>query len=121
MVMSEHKVGGYLLVDHSASPGLPEDIARASGYDPKLCTEGKVFEADTLTCSHCKCAVVKNPLRTRARHFCQKCAGHFICDGCAYLSTLPEYVHTPFDKVIDDTLTAAAVYGSPAALLFPST
>ena len=111
---------GYLMVDHRASPGLPEDIARKVGYDPKFCQEGKLFEAATLTCSHCKCAVVKNPLRTRERHTCIKCGGHYICDGCAYQATMPDYVHTPFDKVIDLHLDAAAL-GSPLELLLSQT
>lgn len=111
---------GYLMVDHRASPGLSEDEARQAGYDPALCKEGKLFEADTLTCSHCKSAVVKNPLRTRARNTCAKCSGHYICDGCAYLATLPDYTHTPFDKVIDDHLDKTAHLGTPASLLFPT-
>jgi hypothetical protein len=44
---------GYLMVDHRASPGLPEDVARWAGYDPKLAGEGKVYEVDTMSCSHC--------------------------------------------------------------------
>lgn len=108
--------GGYLMVDHRASPGLPEDVARAAGYDPKFCQEGRLFEAATMTCSHCKCAVVKNPLRTRDRHSCMKCGGHYICDGCALEASLSDYQHTPFDKVIDDNLRQAAL-GSPLELL----
>lgn len=115
--MKEH---GYLMVDHRASPGIPEDIARQVGYDPRLAGEGKLFEASTLTCSHCKCAVVKNPLRTRERHNCMKCGGHYICDGCAFQATLPDYTHTPFDKFVDDTLRVAAL-GSPPPLLTPTT
>jgi hypothetical protein len=108
---------GYLMVDHRASPGLPEDVARKVGYDPRFCQEGKLFEASTMTCSHCKCAVVKNPLRTRERHSCMKCGGHYICDGCAFNATLSDYTHTPFDKVIELTMKAEAVLGSPLELL----
>lgn len=93
---------GYLTVDHRASPGLPEDIARLAGYDPALCREGKFFEADTLTCSHCRGVIVKNPNRTRERHYCAKCSGHYICDGCAYLASQPDYVHTPFEKIVEE-------------------
>ena len=114
---SQRSREGYLLVDHQASPGLPEDVARLSGYDPRLCGEGKRFEAATLTCSHCKCAVVKNPLRTRERHHCFKCH-HYICDLCAFRMSLPDYDHTPFDKVIDLILDQGAM-GSPRALLLP--
>lgn len=125
---------GYLTVDHRASPGIPEDLARALGYDPKVVGEGKFFEAATLTCRHCRNAVVKNPLRTRERHSCFKCGdpAPFICDGCAYLSTLPGYDHTPFERVIDMHLDAAAkgrqfidpnatlqLMGTPLKLLLP--
>lgn len=92
---------GYLLIDHQNSPGLPEDVARLSGYDPALAKEGKRFEAGTLTCSHCKSAVVKNPARTRERNYCQKCSGHYICDVCAYKASLPDYSHIPFEKLIN--------------------
>ncbi len=94
---------GYLLVDHQASPGLPEDIARASGYDPAMCGEGKRFEAATLTCAHCKAAVVKNPLRTREREHCMKCSGRYVCDNCAIVARLPDYNHAPFEKYVDVT------------------
>jgi hypothetical protein len=116
---------GYLTVDHRASPGIPEDVARALGYDPKLCGEGKFYEADTLKCAHCHGVVVKNPLRTRERNYCLKCAGHYICDGCAYLASLPDYVHKTFVEVIDETITEALktdinnALGSPPKLLLP--
>lgn len=106
------------MVDHRASPGLPEDIARKVGYDPKLAGEGKVYEADTLTCAHCKGTVVKNPCRTRERHTCQKCDNRFICDGCAYFAAQPDYVHVPFFKLIDNIRKQVAM-GSPASLIFP--
>ena len=56
---------GYLMVDHRASPGLPPELAVSLGLDPKLVGEGKLMEAATLTCSHCKGALLKNPLRVR--------------------------------------------------------
>src|SRR6266550_2700381 len=110
---------GYLLVDHRASPGLPEEIARWAGYDPKLCREGKVYEVDTLSCSHCPARVVPNFMRTRPRAKCFECdnrEGHYICDSCDFLSKQPGYVHTPFKKVIDETLNRV-VMGSPPKLL----
>lgn len=86
---------GYLLVDHSASPGLPEDVARKAGYDPAMCKEGKKFEADSMTCAHCKGVVIKNPLRVRERPHCFKC-NHYICDYCFAAAQHPDYIHTPF-------------------------
>lgn len=120
---------GYLLVDHSASPGLPEDVARMMGYDPALCREGKVFEAATLTCKHCGNAWNKNPFRTRAREYCRLC-DHYICDGCHELRSRPDYVHTTRDKLRDDALELGhlmeqlgveEMLGSPPGLLQSTT
>ncbi len=94
---------GYLFVDHQASPGLPEDVAIASGYDPLMCKEGKQFEAATLTCAHCKTAVVKNPLRARERVTCMKCSGRYICDVCGLRMSMPDYNHAPYEKYVDVT------------------
>lgn len=114
---------GYLMVDHRFSPGLPEDVARASGYDPKFCGEGKLFEADTLTCAHCKNTWVKNPLRTRERPKCHKCNYHYICDGCAVAMNDPLYSHLPYERLVDLTLDHAAkgvVLGTPLDVLLAS-
>lgn len=91
---------GYIMVDHRASPGLPEDIARAAGYDPALCGEGKLYESATLTCSHCGTAFVKNLFRTRERAYCAMC-DHYICDFCDAQRHEPTYVHLPINKVAD--------------------
>jgi hypothetical protein len=129
---------GYLMVDHRASPGLPEEVARWAGYDPRFCGEGKVYEVATLHCSHCGGHGIPNPQRTRARATCFECdnkEGHYICDACDYLRHQPGYVHTPFVKFVDDYLDVAAnpcstrelplppalliQQGSPQKLLFP--
>jgi hypothetical protein len=92
---------GYLLIDHQASPGIPEDMAVAFGMNPQLVKEGKVLEAATLTCVHCKGSAVKNPWRARERGSCMKCGGKYICDACALETRLPNYDHTPFEKKVD--------------------
>lgn len=104
------KQTGYLMVDHSASPGLPEEIARAAGYDPVLCREGKKYETDSMACCHCPNVVLKNHFRTRDRHYCAKCSGRYICDPCAFKATLPDYVHVPLIKVIDAVKDDQAKY-----------
>jgi hypothetical protein len=114
----QRKQQGYLLVDHRFSPGLPEDVALASGYDPKLAGEGKLFEADTLTCAHCKTAVIKNPLRTRERAHCHKCNFHYVCDICAAAMLASDYTHLPFEGQVEAHVNAMAL-GSPLELLKP--
>jgi hypothetical protein len=94
------KKPGYLIVDHRASPGIPEELAVRAGYDPFLCREGKTFEADTQTCSHCKNVVIMNPERIRARGHCVYC-NHYICDVCTGAMKDPDYKHVPFEKLVD--------------------
>ncbi len=98
---------GYLMIDHRASPGIPESVARAMGFDPKQMQGGKLFEADTLTCAHCKTVLMKNTLRVRERANCTKC-NHYICDGCHAESMGATYDHTPFQQKVDEAQDAAA-------------
>lgn len=68
-----------MLIDHSNSPGISDDVARKAGY-PVGAGHG-MFEAPTITCSHCQTVLIVNPLRTRDRGYCGKC-DHYVCDGC---------------------------------------
>lgn len=104
------------MVDHRASPGLPEELARKLGMNPAECGEGKLFETASLTCSHCKTAVMKNPLRVRERAHCFKC-DHYVCDLCAVAMVQPDYVHTPFEKRVDENAALIVKLGSPPELL----
>ncbi len=95
---------GYLLIDHRASPGLPEEVARQTGLDPRYCGEGKMLEAATLTCAHCKSVVVKNPARIRERAKCVKCGWRYVCDFCAAEMDKPGYQHLPFAAQVEQQL-----------------
>lgn len=98
---------GYLMVDHSASPGLTRDEARACGYhDLSHCGEGKVFEAATVTCAHCKMPYIKNPERIRPREYCKPC-DHYICDFCHIERSCADYSHLPFEQKAEIILNAA--------------
>lgn len=110
---------GYLLIDHRASPGVPEDIARKNGFDPKLMGEGKILETATIHCVHCKGTVVKNPMRIRDRGYCPKCDG-YICDHCDAKRNAPEYVHASGEAVCDaiqESAQRGLTLGSPLELL----
>jgi hypothetical protein len=113
------KKEGYLFIDHRFSPGLPEDLARSQGFDPSQIKEGKQLEAATLTCSHCKTVVVKNPYRASERSNCPKCSFHYICDFCSKAMREPDYDHTPFDKRVDQMFSDRPVLGSPPKLILP--
>lgn len=91
---------GWVFLDHRASPGFTKEQAEILNLPYDQVKEGAVFETASLTCSHCKCAVVKNPLRQRERAFCSKC-NHYICDLCEYKSRQPDYVHTPYWAMIE--------------------
>lgn len=98
---SQRSREGYLMIDHRASPGLDEGLARYVGLDPTLAGEGKLLEAATLTCSHCKAVVVKNPLRVRERAQCAKCGWHYVCDFCFTEMQAADYSHLPFEGLVD--------------------
>jgi hypothetical protein len=114
---------GYLFIDHSASPGIPEWMARMAGYDPALCREGKKMDVKTLCCAHCKVHVVPNPRRPNSdRATCPKCSHHYICDLCAFRASQPNYSHTPFEQTLEQALSgklAPVPLGSPTKLLMP--
>lgn len=84
----EHE--GYVLIDHRASPGTEE------------VPEGTVLEAATLHCAHCNTVTIKNPNRIRARASCLQCGNRYVCDNCALEMKMPDYIHNPYNKKLDD-------------------
>lgn len=61
-------------------------------YDP----DGKTYERDTFTCTHCNSVVIVEPRQDPATMggFCQMCMGH-VCMPCAGQGC------TPFEKKLD--------------------
>lgn len=102
-MLSKRSQEGYLLIDHSDSPGLSE----RDGFDPRIYGGGKKFEAAIYQCKHCQQGIVKNPLRQRARNYCRKC-DRYICDQCELERVVSGFECRTFDKVIDAALTAVA-------------
>jgi hypothetical protein len=97
---------GYLFVDHRASPGIPEDWARRAGLDAKLVGEGKMMEAATLTCAHCRTIVIMNPERIRERAQCWKCNA-YVCDNCSLAMRQTGYEHRTFEELVEQWLSAS--------------
>lgn len=108
---------GWLLIDHSASPGIPPDVARKVGLDPRFVGEGKKLEAATITCNHCGSAYKKNPKRTRPRGYCRQC-DHYICDACEFLRMQPGYVHHTKYCLVDAAL-AGRSFKKPLSIIVP--
>ncbi len=101
MQHSKRSQEGYLLIDHTMSPGLP-------GLPAK-------FETATITCCHCNRIYVLNPERTRARGHCRKCDA-YVCDAPAcHLDC------TPLKKTLDRLQEAAATGRnvSPGGIILP--
>ena len=91
---------GELFVDHSASPGLPAELAQRLDLPAELVREGARMHAATIGCPHCGGCVVLNPMRRRARANCMKCNA-YICDGCAAAMHDPDYVHRTFAQIAE--------------------
>jgi hypothetical protein len=114
MVFSKRSLEGEIFVDHRASPGLSAAEATALGYDPSQVCEGAQFTARTLHCVHCGGGWVENPARERPRHSCHKCNA-YVCDTCAAMMNLPEYIHRPLSEVVEMVTSGRFQVTGPAS------
>jgi hypothetical protein len=96
---------GYLMIDNRESPGVSDEALRAMGPALPPGAGRGMFEAPTITCSHCQTVLIVNPLRTRERAYCAKC-DHYICDGCGTVLAASG-VCRPFAQIIAETQEAA--------------
>lgn len=72
---------GYLIIDHTDSPGIrPEDIPLVLRNSTPVVSAGEIYERDIQFCAHCGSQVILNPLRERPRGYCAKC-DHYVCDN----------------------------------------
>lgn len=97
--MASLKAGaGYLLIDHSNSPGLTaEQLAHMPGAP--VVGKGKIGEWDIKVCSHCQREIRLEPLRIRDRGHCPKCH-HYVCDHCDTIR-VKTGVCTPMAQILD--------------------
>jgi hypothetical protein len=103
---------GYLLIDHRNSPGLTDEEVARAGLPPGA---GKgVFEAPTISCSHCQSIVVLNPDRTRERSYCPSC-DRYLCDACGALYGMTKKCRNFFRTL--DKIQEAAERGTSPILL----
>jgi len=78
------------MIDHRASPGTAE------------VPEGTLLETATMHCAHCNGITIRNPSRTRERASCLKCGGMYICDNCAIIAKQADYIHKPYQQLIQE-------------------
>jgi hypothetical protein len=103
---------GYLLIDNSNSPGVPDAII-PDKYAFLRGTGTRKLEFAVLTCAHCHDQLLKNPVRARPRSYCRHC-DHYICDkvycnsGCHKLNDL-------IDKFREEKVLADQSSGDPTA------
>ncbi len=96
---------GYLLMDNRESPGVSDAMLRTVSPPLPPGAGGGIFEAPTITCSHCQRVVILNPLRTRDRTYCRKC-DHYVCDGCGVILAASGTCR-PFKQIIDEVMEKA--------------
>ena len=93
---------GYLLMDNRESPGVSDAMLRTVSPPLPPGAGGGIFEAPTITCSHCQRVVILNPLRTRDRTYCRKC-DHYVCDDCGLVLS-QSGICRPFAQIIDEAM-----------------
>lgn len=86
---------GFLLIDHSNSPGISAEFVRASGVDAPIVPGGTAFKTPMFRCCHCGTHVILNPDRSRPRGHCRRC-DRYVCDNPACNSEC-----RPYKKMID--------------------
>lgn len=106
---------GWLMIDHSNSPGIPEDLAQKWAAQGVVVKPGStVLEAGSYTCAHCQYVVIKNQNRTRPREVCRKCMA-VVCDRASCVLECQ-----PFEQIVENVLSGRAVNVDPATnLLLP--
>lgn len=110
------RTAGYLLIDNSNSPGIPEDLAAKWAKQGTVVAPGSTkLEAATYTCPHCNAIIVIRPERTRPREICRKCMA-IVCDRASCVLECQ-----PFDKLVDLVLAGRTVTLDPVTnLILPA-
>lgn len=104
---------GYLLMNHNDSPGVPDAVLQTVNPALPMGAGRGLFEAPTITCSHCQRVVIMNPLRTRDRAYCAKC-DRYLCDECG-AALAASGVCRPFTQIIEEVQEQAAT-GEPRSI-----
>ena len=81
MQHSKRSQEGWLMIDHRESPGVSDAMVQAASPGLPPGAGCGMFEAPTITCSHCQAVVILNPARQRYRAWCRTC-DRYICYLC---------------------------------------
>jgi hypothetical protein len=101
----------YLLIDHTASPGVSPELAWKWTKHGTITAPGNTrLEADVWTCRHCQAQVIKNPDRTRPREVCRRCM-RVVCDRCSAFDCLP------FEAIAEAVLSGKYVQSPDSGLI----
>ena len=114
---SKQSQEGWLYVDHRFTPGVSDDVQQAAGLP--VGTGRGLFEAATITCSHCQTVVVKNPFRTRERAYCAKC-DHYLCDNCGAIRAANGGECRSFKQLVEETQEQAALAEQRGSIILPT-
>jgi len=110
---------GYLIIDHSNSPGInPNDIPDKLRNSTLAVKEGQKFEADTKICSHCERGIILNPGRVRDRAICFYCH-HYICDECDRIMKISGKC-VPMKKIVDEMQSHNVHHPDEPLIVIPS-
>lgn len=109
---------GYLLIDHRNSPGVSDELAATVGIPMRPGGGRGLFEAPTVTCSHCQVIVIVNPLRNRERAYCSKC-DHYICDKCGVVYAQTRQCIT-FKEIVETVQERAVLAQQRGTIILPS-
>lgn len=96
---------GYLLIDHSESPGLSD---RAMAFNGKNLPSGAgrgALERGIVQCGHCSFGMMVTPLEAVDLCYCRKC-DRYICDDCKLAQVMTGDCRS-IDKIIDQAQEAA--------------
>lgn len=105
MAFSKRSTEGYLLIDHTDSPGISAEQA-ASVRSEVVVPKGKKLETPTYNCSHCERLVIMRPDRSKIRGYCRKC-DRYLCDDCTLVAKVTGECSS-FKRFTDRYLDSAA-------------
>lgn len=111
-MFSKREREGYILIDHTDSPGFTcADVGPAAAA---VMGAGKRFEAPTLKCHRCEYQAIINPNRQRERGYCSR-HDAYLCENCAITVKLTGSCQS-FDEFVDLYLTRVANGYAPPVL-----